>query len=90
MAKQMISNNNLSGSTPSGLTRERSFVRTLQPNKRRSFADDQQLRPKPAIEIYRPPSNSVLKLMKFVIRFSIRFQLPTNRYPLRWNDFKQA
>ena len=55
-----------------GLTRERSFVRTQQPNKRRSLAisahetDDaiQHLRSKPAIEIYRPPSN-VLKMHTF-------------------------
>lgn len=58
MANQMVSN----GAT-SGLTRERSFVRTpqqFQQNKRRSLAFNhqsaQQLRAKPAIEIYRPPS----------------------------------
>lgn len=55
----------------SGITRERSFVRMSQAaNKRRSLAiqpmsseiadaiQNQQLRSKPAIEIYRPPSNS--------------------------------
>lgn len=58
MANQTISN-----TTGLGLTRERSFVRTQQANKRRSLANEivdtiqnQQLRTKPAIEIYRPPS----------------------------------
>lgn len=64
----MMANADLSGATPSGLTRERSFVRMSQAaNKRRSLAfqpletldtlQNQQLRSKPAIEIYRPPSN---------------------------------
>lgn len=72
----MMANGNLCGATSSGLTRERSFVRMSQAaNKRRSLAiqpmtneiidtiQNQQLRPKPAIEIYRPPSND-LKLDK--------------------------
>lgn len=61
-----------SGTTSSGITRERSFVRSNSQqnhnfhhhhhhqNKRRSLAFNhdiqQQLRVKPAIEIYRPPS----------------------------------
>lgn len=55
-------------STGAGLTRERSFVRSnpqhqqQQNNKRRSLAFGQQptfaqIRGKPAMEIYRPPSN---------------------------------
>lgn len=63
MANQMMS----SGVTPSGLTRERSFVRTPQTNKRRSLAMTSDtidtFRLKPAIEIYRPPSND-LKMIK--------------------------
>ena len=66
MANQMVSNG-----TASGLTRERSFVRNqTHQNKRRSLAfsvnsmqhdlqqhqQQQQIRQKPAIEIYRPPS----------------------------------
>lgn len=47
----------MSGATPSGITRERSFVRTPQANKRRSLAEQFDSRSKPAIEIYRPPSN---------------------------------
>lgn len=68
----MMANADLSGATPSGLTRERSFVRMSQAaNKRRSLAfqpmssetlENQQLRSKPAIEIYRPPSN-VLQIL---------------------------
>lgn len=74
----MMANGNLSGAT-SGLTRERSFVRMSQAtNKRRSLAiqpmtsetvdimQNQQLRSKPAIEIYRPPSND-LKLIQNLI-----------------------
>lgn len=67
----MMANGNLSGAT-SGLTRERSFVR-MSPatNKRRSLAIqpmtsetvDIMQRSKPAIEIYRPPSND-LKLIQ--------------------------
>lgn len=57
----------MSGATPSGLTRERSFVRTPQANKRRSLAYTSEtidtMRTKPAIEIYRPPSND-LKMNK--------------------------
>lgn len=73
MANQMVSNGKnvqdfVVGGAASGLTRERSFVRTPQQNKRRSLAFNhqpvnsmqhdiaQQLRSKPAIEIYRPPS----------------------------------
>lgn len=60
------------GATTSGITRERSFVRSNtqhQNNKRRSLAinqqhhhlthqqlQQQQMRSKPAIELYRPPS----------------------------------
>lgn len=75
MAKQMISNN--CGATSSGLTRERSFVRTPQPNKRRSLASEfivdtlqnQQFRSKPAIEIYRPPSIDSIKPMCLLYSF---------------------
>ncbi|KAG5674775.1 hypothetical protein PVAND_004725 [Polypedilum vanderplanki] len=51
--------------TPAGISRERSFVRTMTPlnhqnlNKRRSMGFQQQqqtIRMKPAMEIYRPPS----------------------------------
>lgn len=88
MADQMVSNGKnmqdftVGGTTSSGLTRERSFVRSNtqqnhhhnHQNKRRSLAFNQQssilnqqqqqfqqdiqqqLRSKPAIEIYRPPS----------------------------------
>lgn len=82
MADQMVSNGKnvhqqeyaAGGTTSSGITRERSFVRSNsqqnhhphhhqhhhQQNKRRSLAFNhdiqQQLRAKPAIEIYRPPS----------------------------------
>lgn len=85
MAKQMLSNNNLCGATSSGLTRERSFVRTPQPNKRRSLAiqstaneiadsiQNQQLRSKPAIEIYRPPSNDNEENSKIVTHFLNNF-----------------
>lgn len=56
-----------SGTTPvSSLTRERSFIRTphqqKHQNKRRSLAFNHQhehLRIKPAIEIYRPPSEII-------------------------------
>lgn len=57
---------------PSGISRERSFVRTTNhqnafqnANKRRSLAlqqqqsQQQQMRTKPALEIYRPPSKSL-------------------------------
>ncbi|KAL7045072.1 hypothetical protein ACKWTF_002148 [Chironomus riparius] len=44
--------------TPAGISRERSFVRASNPqnmNKRRSMGFQQQIRMKPALEIYRPP-----------------------------------
>lgn len=89
MAKQLLSNNNLSGATSSGhLTRERSFVRTPQPNKRRSLAiqsttneivdtiQNQQFRSKPAIEIYRPPSNlsNNQRSLLYFFQFSFNYQ----------------
>lgn len=60
-------------SAGAGLTRERSFVRSSpqhlqqQNNKRRSLAFGQQptfaqIRGKPAMEIYRPPSNSKVSI----------------------------
>lgn len=57
---------------PSGISRERSFVRATHQNafqnanKRRSLAlqqhqsQQQQMRTKPALEIYRPPSKLFL------------------------------
>lgn len=54
--------------TPAGISRERSFVRAPNPqnhqnvNKRRSLGfqhHQQQLRMKPALEIYRPPSKGI-------------------------------
>lgn len=78
MANQIISSSNLNGAASSGLTRERSFVRTSHANKRRSLAiqltnnevvDNMQNRSKPALEIYRPPSNS-LKMNEVPIIFS--------------------
>lgn len=70
MSKQKITNNaNLSDATLS----TSKFVRMPQPSKRRSLAihptaneiadiiKNQQLRTKPAIEIYRPPSNNLLE-----------------------------
>lgn len=65
MANQMVLNgkNVHDSASSSGLTRERSFVRTPQQNhqnKRRSLAFSsnamQHDKAKPAIEIYRPPS----------------------------------
>lgn len=69
MADQMVSNGKNMAANSSGLSRERSFVRNTNQqnhqNKRRSFAfnqqyqhelQQQQLRAKPAMEIYRPPS----------------------------------
>lgn len=76
MANQMVSKGEniqnclVGGATSSGSTHERSFVRTIHQNKRRSLAfqsampmqhdsvHQQQMRTKPAIEIYRPPSNA--------------------------------
>lgn len=69
MANQLVSNGKIVqdcvavGATSSGITRERSFIRTPQQshqNKRRSLAlaahSTQHDKAKPAIEIYRPPS----------------------------------
>lgn len=69
MANQMALNSRnvtdgiVGGPASSGITRERSFVRTPQnshQNKRRSLAfpanSMQHDKSKPAIEIYRPPS----------------------------------
>lgn len=73
-----MANANMSGAKSSGLTRERSFVRMSQAaNKRRSLAiqpmsseldalQNQQLRSKPAIEIYRPPSNGLDTMYKLI------------------------
>lgn len=72
MANQMV----LSGkkvhdeASSSGLTREQSFARVPQQNKRRSLTFQSansiqheslhhQMRSKPAIEIYRPPSKKI-------------------------------
>lgn len=67
------------GFSPMGITRERSFVRMSTAanhpqnvNKRRSLAfnhpqhqqqQQQQMRGKPALEIYRPPSNYLIHLL---------------------------
>lgn len=68
MANQMALNGRnvtdgiVGGAASSGITRERSFVRTPQyshQNKRRSLAFPNSMqhdKSKPAIEIYRPPS----------------------------------
>lgn len=74
MADQMVSNGKNTAANSSGLSRERSFVRNTNQqnhqNKRRSFAfnqqyqhelQQQQLRAKPAMEIYRPPSKLLNK-----------------------------
>lgn len=71
--------------SPSGITRERSFVRMPNHqnhqnlNKRRSLAfnmqqqqqQQQQMRGKPAIEIYRPPSKFIVypKIIKLWKKF---------------------
>lgn len=65
----------VSGATLSGLTRERSFVRTPQhnnhQNKRRSLAfaanSIQHDKAKPAIEIYRPPSKLNLSISSLFV-----------------------
>lgn len=77
MADQMVSNGKNTAANSSGLSRERSFVRNTNQqnhqNKRRSFAfnqqyqhelQQQQLRAKPAMEIYRPPSKSIEYILK--------------------------
>ncbi|CAG9799044.1 unnamed protein product [Chironomus riparius] len=68
--------------TPAGISRERSFVRASNPqnynifqnmNKRRSMGFQQQIRMKPALEIYRPPN--------------IRMDIPQNKLNVHAQEF---
>lgn len=69
---------NLVAGEKSTLTRERSFVRTPQQIKRRSLAfqqiEHQQMRSKPAIEIYRPPSKNLRVYLRIFFMIFVFFQ----------------
>lgn len=89
--------------TPAGISRERSFIRSSNPqghhqvlNKRRSMGfqqQQQQIRMKPALEIYRPPSRKLYfaKILfswkGFSLLSDIRFDMPQNKLNVHAQEF---